>query len=236
MAVIGMGFILLVGHRLLPDRESLSKAAAPDQSRHVHDRNCWEPHDSPIINQTNCRRQNSMARAGLQVTEDLSRRPRSCPPRSTPPVEGWRPPWCCTPTCHDFNGKLRSKWTADVQTTNRRPTSRTISTRDVVCTKPWSGRNSTLTATGRCATSNLDRRLRACTYWPFTGTTRNIQDNLDDCQLTVRDVMLVEGSQRRISKFAKRRPDQPGTPCRSAPYRAQQGAIAIAGRTRGDGI
>ncbi len=51
LALIGMAFILLIGHRLLPERESLSRQLRPDQAR-TFMTELLVPHDSPVINQT----------------------------------------------------------------------------------------------------------------------------------------------------------------------------------------
>ncbi|WOD11753.1 SLC13 family permease [Pseudomonas sp. NyZ704] len=195
MAVIGVGFIMLVGHRLLPDRESLSKQLRPDQSRPFMTE-LLVPHDSPIINQTIADAKLN-GNSGIQVLkifrgdEELS-----TPLNSTLLNAGDR--LVLHTNMKDFM-ELRQN---GLLTFNRDQAANfeTISTRDVVLAEAIVGRNSRYSHRPM-RDLNLTARY-GMHVLAIHRHNENIQDNLDDFQLQFGDVMLVEGSPTQIRKFA----------------------------------
>ncbi|MBQ0776576.1 SLC13 family permease [Halopseudomonas laoshanensis] len=195
MAVIGVGFIMLVGHRLLPDRESLSKQLRPDQSRPFMTE-LLVPHDSPIINQTIADAKLN-GNSGIQVLkifrgdEELS-----TPLNSTLLNAGDR--LVLHTNMKDFM-ELRQN---GLLTFNREQAANfeTISTRDVVLAEAIVGRNSRYSHRPM-RDLNLTARY-GMHVLAIHRHNENIQDNLDDFQLQFGDVMLVEGSPTQIRKFA----------------------------------
>ncbi|PCC99079.1 SLC13 family permease [Halopseudomonas pelagia] len=195
MAVIGIGFIMLVGHRLLPDRESLSKQLRPDQSRPFMTE-LLVPHDSPIINQTIADAKLN-GDSGIQVLkifrgdEELS-----TPVNTTLLSAGDR--LVLHANMQNFM-ELRQN---GLLTFNRDQAANfeTISTRDVVLAEAIVGRNSRYSHRPM-RDLNLTARY-GMHVLAIHRHNENIQDNLDDFQLQFGDVMLVEGSPTQIRKFA----------------------------------
>lgn len=195
MAVIGIGYIMLVGHRLLPDRESLSKQLRPDQSRPFMTE-LLVPHDSPIINQTIADARLN-GDSGIQVLkifrgdEELS-----TPVNSTLLSAGDR--LVLHANMQNFM-ELRQN---GLLTFNREQAANfeTISTRDVVLAEAIVGRNSRYSHRPM-RDLNLTARY-GMHVLAIHRHNENIQDNLDDFQLQFGDVMLVEGSPTQIRKFA----------------------------------
>ncbi|HDZ56926.1 MAG TPA: SLC13 family permease [Pseudomonas xinjiangensis] len=195
MAGIGLTFIMLVGHRLLPDRESLSKQLRPDQSRPFMTE-LLVPHDSPVISQT-ISQANLNGNSGIQVLkifrgdEELS-----TPVNSTVLSAGDR--LVLHANMRDFmelrqNGLLafNREQAADFET---------ISTRDVVLAEAIVGRNSRYSHRPM-RDLNLTARY-GIHVLAIHRHNENIQDNLDEFQLQFGDVMLVEGTPAQIRKFA----------------------------------
>ncbi|WP_093397103.1 SLC13 family permease [Halopseudomonas xinjiangensis] len=195
VATIGVAFIMLIGHRLLPDRESLSKQLRPDQSRPFMTE-LLVPQDSPVVNQT-ISEANLNGDSGIQVLkifrgdEELS-----TPVNSTVLSAGDR--LVLHANMKDFvelrqNGLLAF---------NREQAARfeTISTRDVVLAEAIVGRNSRYSHRPM-RDLNLTARY-GIHVLAIHRHNENIQDNLDDFQLQFGDVMLVEGTPAQIKKFA----------------------------------
>ncbi len=195
MAVIGVGYILIIGQRLLPNRDSLSKQLRPDQSRPFMTE-LLVPHDSPVISQT-IAQANLNGDSGIQVLkifrgdEELS-----TPVNTTVLAAGDR--LVLHANMRDFvelrhNGLLAF---------NREQNSNfeTISTRDVVLAEAIVGRNSRYSHRPM-RDLNLTARY-GIHVLAIHRHNENIQNNLDDFQLQFGDVMLVEGTPAQIKKFA----------------------------------
>lgn len=195
MAVIGGTFIMLLGHRLLPNRDSLSKQLRPDQARPFMTE-LLVPRDSPVINQT-IAQANLNGSSNIQVLkifrgdEELS-----TPVNTTVLNAGDR--LVLHANMQDFvelrqNGAL---------TFNREQAGNfeTISTRDVILAEAIVGRNSRY----------INRPMRDLNLTARYGIhvlaihrqDENIQENLDEFELQFGDVMLVEGTPAQIKKFA----------------------------------
>ncbi|MEH6389599.1 SLC13 family permease [Pseudomonas profundi] len=195
MAVIGVTFIMLIGHRLLPDRESLSKQLRPDQSRPFMTE-LLVPHDSAVINQS-IAQANLNGESGIQVLkifrgdEELS-----TPVNTTVLAAGDR--LVLHAPMRDFI-ELREN---GLLTFNRNQAANfeTISTRDVTLAEAIVGRSSRYSHRPM-RDLNLTARY-GIHVLAVHRQDENIQENLDDFQLQFGDVMLVEGSPAQIRKFA----------------------------------
>ncbi len=221
MAVIGVTFIMLIGHRLLPDRESLSKQLRPDQSRPFMTE-LLVPHDSAVINQS-IAEANLNGESGIQVLkifrgdEELS-----TPVNTTVLAAGDR--LVLHANMRDFI-ELREN---GLLTFNRNQAANfeTISTRDVTLAEAIVGRSSRyshrpmrdLNLTARYGIHVLAVHRQA----------ENIQENLDDFQLQFGDVMLVEGSPAQIRKFADNGDLISLNTVQERAYRRNKAPIAIA--------
>lgn len=221
MAGIGLAYIMLIGHRLLPDRESLSKTLRPDQSRPFMTE-LLVPHDSPVINQTI-----SDARlnggSGIQVLkifrgdEELS-----TPLNTTVLSAGDR--LVLHANMRNFM-ELRQN---GLLTFNREQAANfeTISTRDVVLAEAIVGRNSRYSHRPM-RDLNLTARY-GIHVLAIHRHNENIQDNLDEFQLQFGDVMLVEGTPTQIKKFADNGDLISLNTVQERAYRRNKAPIAIA--------
>ena len=193
LASIGMAFVLLIGHRLLPDRESLSRQLRPDQSR-TFMTELLVPHDSPVINQT-ISQANLNGNSGIRVLkifrgdEELS-----TPLNDTQLLAGDR--LVLHTSMRDFV-ELRHNGLLAI---NRADSFETISTRDVMLAEAIVGRNSRYSHRPM-RDLNLTARY-GIHVLAVHRHNENIQDNLDDFELQFGDVMLVEGTASQIKKFA----------------------------------
>lgn len=195
LAIIGGTFIMLLGHRLLPDRDSLSKQLRPDQARPFMTE-LLVPHDSPVINQT-------IAQANLNGTSNIQvlkifrgDEELSTPVNTTVLNAGDR--LVLHANMQDFvelrqNGAL-------IFNREQAGNFETISTRDVILAEAIVGRSSRY----------INRPMRDLNLTARYGIhvlaihrqDENIQENLDDFELQFGDVMLVEGTPAQIKKFA----------------------------------
>ena len=193
MASIGMAFVLLIGHRLLPERESLSRQLRPDQAR-TFMTELLVPHDSPVINQT-ISQANLNGNSGIRVLkifrgdEELS-----TPLNDTQLLAGDR--LVLHTSMRDFV-ELRHNGLLAI---NRADSFETISTRDVMLAEAIVGRNSRYSHRPM-RDLNLTARY-GIHVLAVHRHNENIQDNLDDFELQFGDVMLVEGTASQIKKFA----------------------------------
>ena len=193
MASIGMAFVLLIGHRLLPERESLSRQLRPDQAR-TFMTELLVPHDSPVINQT-ISQANLNGNSGIRVLkifrgdEELS-----TPLNDTQLLAGDR--LVLHTSMRNFV-ELRHNGLLAI---NRADSFETISTRDVMLAEAIVGRNSRYSHRPM-RDLNLTARY-GIHVLAVHRHNENIQDNLDDFELQFGDVMLVEGTASQIKKFA----------------------------------
>ncbi|MEH6491546.1 SLC13 family permease [Halopseudomonas sp.] len=221
LALIGMAFILLIGHRLLPERESLSRQLRPDQAR-TFMTELLVPHDSPVINQT-ISQANLNGNSGLSVLKIFRGDDElSTPLNDTLLRAGDR--LVLHTTMRDFvelrqNGLLAF---------NREDSAsfETISTRDVMLAEAIVGRNSRYSHRPM-RDLNLTARY-GIHVLAIHRQNENIQDNLDEFQLQFGDVMLVEGTPAQIKKFADNGELISLNSVQERAYRRNKAPIAIA--------
>lgn len=219
LASIGMAFVLLIGHRLLPDRESLSRQLRPDQSR-TFMTELLVPHDSPVINQT-ISQANLNGNSGIRVLkifrgdEELS-----TPLNDTQLLAGDR--LVLHTSMRNFV-ELRHNGLLAI---NRADSFETISTRDVMLAEAIVGRNSRYSHRPM-RDLNLTARY-GIHVLAVHRHNENIQDNLDDFELQFGDVMLVEGTASQIKKFADNGELISLNSVQERAYRRDKAPIAIA--------
>ncbi|SDT90945.1 SLC13 family permease [Halopseudomonas salegens] len=221
MAVIGLAFILLFGHRLLPDRESLSKQLRPDQSRPFMTE-LLVPQDSSVIGRSISEAKLNGG-SGIQVIRlfrDDDEIP--APDKNTVLQAGDR--LVLHANMQDFV-ELRQQ---GLLAFNHEQSAQfeTISTRDVVLAEAIVGRNSRYSHRPM-RDLNLTARY-GIHVLAVHRHNENIQDNLDDFQLQFGDVMLVEGSPAQIKKFADNGELISLNTVQERAYRRNKAPIAIA--------
>lgn len=192
-AAAGMLYMLTIGKRLLPERESLSRQLRPNLDRTFMSE-LLVPHDSPVIGKT-ISEANLNGGSGLQVLQ-VSRDEQQIS----------RP-------AHDFvlragdllvlHGQVRD--VVDLResghlTFNRGDAFETVSSHDVILAEAIVGRNSRYS---HRPMRDLDLTARyGIAVLAVHRQDENVQGNLDDFQLQFGDVMLVEGTPAQIKRFA----------------------------------
>lgn len=219
LAGIGMAFVLLIGHRLLPDRESLSRQLRPDQSR-TFMTELLVPHDSPVIGQT-ISQANLNGNSGIRVLKIFRGDDElSTPLNDTRLLAGDR--LVLHTSMRDFV-ELRHNGLLSI---NRADSFETISTRDVMLAEAIVGRNSRYSHRPM-RDLNLTARY-GIHVLAVHRHNENIQDNLDDFELQFGDVMLVEGTASQIKKFADNGELISLNSVQERAYRRDKAPIAIA--------
>ncbi|MEL0168414.1 MAG: SLC13 family permease [Pseudomonadaceae bacterium] len=219
LAGIGMAFVLLIGHRLLPERESLSRQLRPDQSR-TFMTELLVPHDSPVIGQT-ISQANLNGNSGIRVLKIFRGEDElSTPLNDTRLLAGDR--LVLHAGMRDFV-ELRHNGLLAI---NRPDSFETISTRDVLLAEAIVGRNSRYSHRPM-RDLNLTARY-GIHVLAVHRHNENIQDNLDDFELQFGDVMLVEGTPAQIKKFADNGELISLNSVQERAYRRDKAPIAIA--------
>tara|TARA_Y100001934_G_scaffold48051_2_gene58455 strand:- start:1803 stop:3590 length:1788 start_codon:yes stop_codon:yes gene_type:complete len=219
LAGIGMAFVLLIGHRLLPERESLSRQLRPDQSR-TFMTELLVPHDSPVIGQT-ISQANLNGNSGIRVLKIFRGDDElSTPLNDTRLLAGDR--LVLHAGMRDFV-ELRHNGLLSI---NRADSFETISTRDVMLAEAIVGRNSRYSHRPM-RDLNLTARY-GIHVLAVHRHNENIQDNLDDFELQFGDVMLVEGTPAQIKKFADNGELISLNSVQERAYRRDKAPIAIA--------
>ncbi|WP_341709072.1 SLC13 family permease [Halopseudomonas sp.] len=219
LAGIGMAFVLLIGHRLLPERESLSRQLRPDQSR-TFMTELLVPHDSPVIGQT-ISQANLNGNSGIRVLKIFRGDDElSTPLNDTRLLAGDR--LVLHAGMRDFV-ELRHNGLLAI---NRPDSFETISTRDVMLAEAIVGRNSRYSHRPM-RDLNLTARY-GIHVLAVHRHNENIQDNLDDFELQFGDVMLVEGTPAQIKKFADNGELISLNSVQERAYRRDKAPIAIA--------
>ncbi len=219
LAGIGMAFVLLIGHRLLPERESLSRQLRPDQAR-TFMTELLVPHDSPVINQT-ISQANLNGNSGIRVLKIFRGDDElSTPLNDTRLLAGDR--LVLHTSIRDFV-ELRHNGLLAI---NRADSFETISTRDVMLAEAIVGRNSRYSHRPM-RDLNLTARY-GIHVLAIHRHNENIQDNLDDFELQFGDVMLVEGTASQIKKFADNGELISLNSVQERAYRRDKAPIAIA--------
>ena len=221
MSLIGLGFILLLGHRLLPDRDSLSSQLRPDQSRPFMTE-LLVPRDSGVIG-----RSISEARlngdSGIQVIR-LFRGDDEIPSPGRDTLLQGGDRLVLHANMQDFV-ELRQHGLLAFNH-EQSASFETISTRDVVLAEAIVGRNSRYSHRPM-RDLNLTARY-GIHVLAVHRHNENIQDNLDDFQLQFGDVMLVEGTPAQIKKFADNGELISLNTVQERAYRRNKAPIAIA--------
>ena len=219
LAGIGMAFVLLIGHRLLPERESLSRQLRPGQAR-TFMTELLVPHDSPVINQT-ISQANLNGNSGIRVLKIFRGDDElSTPLNDTRLLAGDR--LVLHTSMRDFV-ELRHNGLLAI---NRADSFETISTRDVMLAEAIVGRNSRYSHRPM-RDLNLTARY-GIHVLAIHRHNENIQDNLDDFELQFGDVMLVEGTASQIKKFADNGELISLNSVQERAYRRDKAPIAIA--------
>ena len=219
LAGIGMAFVLLIGPRLLPERESLSRQLRPDQSR-TFMTELLVPHDSPVIGQT-ISQANLNGNSGIRVLKIFRGDDElSTPLNDTRLLAGDR--LVLHAGMRDFV-ELRQNGLLAI---NRPDSFETISTRDVMLAEAIVGRNSRYSHRPM-RDLNLTARY-GIHVLAVHRHNENIQDNLDDFELQFGDVMLVEGTPAQIKKFADNGELISLNSVQERAYRRDKAPIAIA--------
>ncbi|SDS81145.1 Di-and tricarboxylate transporter [Halopseudomonas litoralis] len=218
-SVIGLAFIMLLGNRLLPDRDSLSDRLRPTRSR-TFMTELLVPHGSPVINQTIADAQLN-GDSGIQVLKLFRGDDELSTPLNTTTLNaGDR--LILHANVRDFV-ELRQNGVLEF---NRDQSFETISTRDVVLAEAVVARSSRY----------INRPMRDLNLTARYGIhvlavhrqDEHIQDNLDDFELQFGDVMLVEGSPTLIRKFADNGDLISLNTVQERAYRRNKAPIAIA--------
>ena len=192
-AGLGLGFIMLFGNRLLPDRDSLSERLRPQRSR-TFMTELLVPQGSPVINRSLAEAQLN-GDSGIRVLKIFRGDDELSTPLNTTTLSaGDR--LILHAGMRDFV-ELRQNGVLEF---NRDQNFETISTRDVVLAEAVVARSSRY----------INRPMRDLNLTARYGIhvlavhrqDEHIQDNLDDFELQFGDVMLVEGSSPQIRKFA----------------------------------
>ncbi|MNM68799.1 Sodium-dependent dicarboxylate transporter SdcS [compost metagenome] len=193
LAAAGMLYMLTIGKRLLPERETLSRQLRPDLDRAFMSE-LRVPQDSPVIGKS-LAEANLNGGSGLQVLQ-VNRNA----------VQISRPQ-------HDFvlqagdllvlHGQVRA--VVDLResghlTFNRGEAFETVSSQDLILAEAIVGRNSRYS---HRPMRDLDLSARyGINVLAVHRQDENVSGNLDDFQLQFGDVMLVEGTPAQIKRFA----------------------------------
>jgi len=193
LATVGMLYMMTIGKRLLPERESLSKQLRPNLDRTFMSE-LLVPHDSPMLGKT-LGEANLNGGSGLKV------------------LKIFRDQQEITEPGHDMvlaagdqlfiHGQVRD--VVELRGSghlsfNRSEAFETISSHDVILAEAIVGRNSRYS---HRPMRDLDLTARyGIAVLAVHRQDENVQGNLDEFQLQFGDVMLVEGTPSQIKRFA----------------------------------
>jgi len=193
LATVGMLYMMTIGKRLLPERESLSKQLRPNLDRTFMSE-LLVPHDSPMLGKT-LGEANLNGGSGLKV------------------LKIFRDQQEITEPGHDMvlaagdqlfiHGQVKD--VVELRGSghlsfNRSEAFETISSHDVILAEAIVGRNSRYS---HRPMRDLDLTARyGIAVLAVHRQDENVQGNLDDFQLQFGDVMLVEGTPSQIKRFA----------------------------------
>ncbi|MCM2330081.1 Di-and tricarboxylate transporter [Geopseudomonas sagittaria] len=193
LAATGMLYLLTIGKRLLPERETLSRQLRPDLDRAFMSE-LRVPQDSPVIGKS-IAEANLNGGSGLQVLQVNRNAEQISRPQ------------------HDFvlqagdllvlHGQVRA--VVDLRESghlsfNRGEAFETVSSQDLILAEAIVGRNSRYS---HRPMRDLDLSARyGINVLAVHRQDENVRGNLDDFQLQFGDVMLVEGTPAQIKRFA----------------------------------
>ena len=193
-AAVGFVYLMIFSHRLLPERDSLSKQLRPDLARTFMSE-LLVPHDSPVIGKT-LAEANLNGGSGLQVLKIFrDEQELTTPESSTQLRSGDRL------VLHGQVKDVVDLRESGVLMFNRGDAFETISNHDVILAEAIVGRNSRYS---HRPMRDLDLTARyGIAVLAVHRQDENIQGNLDDLRLQFGDVMLVEGTPAQIRRFAE---------------------------------
>ncbi len=192
-AAAGMAYMLTIGRRLLPERDSLSKQLRPNLDR-TFMTELLVPNDSPMVGKT-LAEANLNGGSGLQVLKLFRDDQQISEPRhDTLLMAGDQL------VIHGQVKDVVELRGSGQLSFNRNDAFQTISSHDVVLAEAIVGRNSRYS---HRPMRDLDLTARyGMAVLAVHRQDENIQGNLDDFELQFGDVMLVEGTPQQIKRFA----------------------------------
>ncbi|MEO4048558.1 SLC13 family permease [Pseudomonas sp. CAU 1711] len=193
LAGAGMLYLLTIGHRLLPERETLSKQLRPDLGRTFMSE-LLVPHDSPMIGKS-LAEANLNGGSGMQVLKIFRDQLEYTEPgHDTVLMAGDQL------VIHGQVKDVVELRGSGHLSFNRGEAFETISNHDVVLAEAIVGRNSRFS---NRPMRDLDLTARyGIAVLAVHRQDENISGNLDEFQLQFGDVMLVEGTPAQIKRFA----------------------------------
>ena len=192
-AAVGMLYMMTIGRRLLPERESLSKQLRPNLDRTFMSE-LLVPHDSPMIGKT-LSEANLNGGSGLKVLKIFRDQQEITEPDHNMIL--------CAGDQLFIHGQVKD--VVELRGSghlsfNRGEAFETISSHDVILAEAIVGRNSRYS---HRPMRDLDLTARyGIAVLAVHRQDENVQGNLDDFQLQFGDVMLVEGTPSQIKRFA----------------------------------
>lgn len=192
-AAVGMLYMMTIGRRLLPERESLSKQLRPNLDRTFMSE-LLVPHDSPMIGKT-LSEANLNGGSGLKVLKIFRDQQEISEPDHKMIL--------CAGDQLFIHGQVKD--VVELRGSghlsfNRGEAFETISSHDVILAEAIVGRNSRYS---HRPMRDLDLTARyGIAVLAVHRQDENVQGNLDDFQLQFGDVMLVEGTPSQIKRFA----------------------------------
>lgn len=192
-AAVGMLYMMTIGRRLLPERESLSKQLRPNLDRTFMSE-LLVPHDSPMIGKT-LSEANLNGGSGLKVLKIFRDQQEISEPDHNMIL--------CAGDQLFIHGQVKD--VVELRGSghlsfNRGEAFETISSHDVILAEAIVGRNSRYS---HRPMRDLDLTARyGIAVLAVHRQDENVQGNLDDFQLQFGDVMLVEGTPSQIKRFA----------------------------------
>ena len=192
-AAVGMLYMMTIGRRLLPERESLSKQLRPNLDRTFMSE-LLVPHDSPMIGKT-LSEANLNGGSGLKVLKIFRDQQEITEPDHNMIL--------CAGDQLFIHGQVKD--VVELRGSghlsfNRGEAFETISSHNVILAEAIVGRNSRYS---HRPMRDLDLTARyGIAVLAVHRQDENVQGNLDDFQLQFGDVMLVEGTPSQIKRFA----------------------------------
>jgi di/tricarboxylate transporter len=194
LAATGMLYMLTLGKRLLPERESLSKQLRPELDRTFMSE-LLVPHDSPVIGKS-LAEANLVGSSGLQVLALVRAEQRIPEPAHSTVLQAGD-----QLVIHGQVKDVVELRGSGQLSFNRDEAFETISSRDVILAEAIVGRNSRYS---NRPMRDLDLTARyGIVVLAVHRQDENVQGNLDTFKLQFGDVMLVEGTPTQIKRFAE---------------------------------
>ncbi len=193
MAAAGMLYLLTIGKRLLPERETLSRQLRPDLSRTFMSE-LLVPHNSPVIGKS-IAEANLNGGSGLQVLKIFREDSELTEPQHDTVLAAGD-----LLVIHGQVKDVVELRESGHLTFNRNEAFETVTSHDVILAEAIVGRNSRYS---HRPMRDLDLTARyGIAVLAVHRQDENVVGNLDDFELQFGDVMLVEGTPAQIKRFA----------------------------------